>query len=540
MATRLICRFLRAALVFNIAAAKRWSCHLIARRTHKTSFLNRLIIRDRIDLGLAICATIISLLFVPTAQSDPPPTFLPPVQPVTNRIQNIRPRPTRSPIAPDQWNTVPLAGLSEAHPPFPLANPNERPEASHRESLDDVWQAALAADDELKATEAIHAAATFTTAAARAERMPFLKVDGGYEIRTDELSYRLTSPILSAPVDQPFMQREFFEFGARVRVPLYTGGRITHGIESAKHRRLSAEAARDTRLLDLRYHLAQEYVSILRAQDEVTVAQTYAKNLQAHSIDLKAIYDQGRAPRNDLLAAEVALADARYVQVSTHHNLDTAQATYNRRLGRNLSDKTQIQSLRYQPFEADLASSIETAINQRPELKQIAAEAARILQEAELTTADRKAQIYAEGAYVYRENQFQDPQGIGGFRVGMDWKPLDFGRTTNREQSSRHHARASQHRYDHLVSTIRLQVRRAWLDLEETKQRVRVSQKALQQADENTRVTRKRYQNGLSINSDVLRAEHLRVRTYRNYNTAVYDAIMAVIWFERVVGIVRI
>ena len=236
----------------------------------------------------------------------------------------------------------------------------------------------------------------------------------------------------------------------------------------------------------------------------------------------------------------MALADARYVQVSAHHDLDTAQATYNRRLGRNLSAKTQIQSLRYQPFEADLASSIEAAINQRPELKQIAAEDARILQEAELTTADRKTQIYAEGGYVYRENQFQDPQGIGAFRVGMDWKPLDFGRTTNRQQSSRLHARASQHRYDHLVSTIRLQVRRAWLDLEETKQRVRVAQKALQQADENSRVTRKRYQNGLAVNSDVLRAEHLRVRTYRNYNNAVYDAIMAVIWFERVVGIVRI
>jgi len=46
------------------------------------------------------------------------------------------------------------------------------------------------------------------------------------------------------------------------------------------------------------------------------------------------------------------------------------------------------------------------------------------------------------------------------------------------------------------TTRITLQVRKTWLDAQETQQRIEVTSKAIDQAGENVRVTRNRYENG--------------------------------------------
>ncbi len=451
-------------------------------------------------------------------------------------------RPTG--IAPDKdsggtlYRPVPLDSIAKpgsAQPPAPVEElPVEVAGFEETLTLTGAWEEALAADSRLRAADADYQSALHTTSAAAAEARPLLRVNAAYEMRTDELSYRIMPPITPVPLSQPFMQREFFDFGAQLRVPLYTGGRIAHGIEAAAHGEESAGAQRETRWLDLRYRVAEEYVQVLRAQDERTVAQTYCDNLTAHLRDVRAMHREGRAPKNDVLAAEVALSDARHSLVVARHELDAARAALNRRLGRPLAAPLNLNALQFRPQPVQLELATEQALAARPELVDLAAQVSALCHRSQQERAARKPQVFAEGVYGFRENRYQDPQGVAGVRVGVDWNVADFGRSEHKAESLAWKSQAVQHRYNHLVSTIRLQVRRAWLHLDETRRRVEVAQAALDQADENARVTRSRYLNGLATNTDVLEAELLRVRTYRNYNHSLYDAILAVMWFQRV------
>jgi len=72
-------------------------------------------------------------------------------------------------------------------------------------------------------------------------------------------------------------------------------------------------------------------------------------------------------------------------------------------------------------------------------------------------------------------------------------------------------------------------VRQAWLDIQETRKRIEVTQDAIAQAEENMKVTTDRYQQGLSTQTDVLKAEDLRTITHDNYNNAGYDHALAVL-----------
>ena len=99
---------------------------------------------------------------------------------------------------------------------------------------------------------------------------------------------------------------------------------------------------------------------------------------------------------------------------------------------------------------------------------------------------------------------------------------------------NRYQASALERRADGLVrvkkdleSRIALDVRRAWLDVQETGRRLTVAAEAITRAEENLRVARRRYKAGTAISTEVLDAQSLRAQAYRNRDHANYDAVLA-------------
>jgi outer membrane protein len=79
-------------------------------------------------------------------------------------------------------------------------------------------------------------------------------------------------------------------------------------------------------------------------------------------------------------------------------------------------------------------------------------------------------------------------------------------------------------------------VRRAWLDIQETRRRLDVTAEAIQRAEENLRVARTRYLAGMGISTEVLDAEALRTQTRQNRDNAAYDAVLAVLRLRHAMG----
>jgi outer membrane protein TolC len=96
--------------------------------------------------------------------------------------------------------------------------------------------------------------------------------------------------------------------------------------------------------------------------------------------------------------------------------------------------------------------------------------------------------------------------------------------------------RATEQQRADVQSLIELQVRQAWLDVEETGQRVRVTADAVGQAEENLRIARERYGAGLGTQTQLLEAESLRVRALTNRDNAVLDAGLSRLRLARAVG----
>lgn len=406
----------------------------------------------------------------------------------------------------------------------------------HVETLQAAWTLALAADQQLQAYSAEIEAAAAALGAATAERHPLLGVSADYTVRDSDQAFRLDSPFLPYPFEAPYWQRENLAFAGRVDVPLYTGGRVTGQIDAAQCGVRAVEMERDRYRLELAWQVAEEYVAVLRAEQEVEVAASHELSLSAHARDTESLYAQQRVPRNDLLAAQVALADAQHQVIKARSDLDACRAAYNRRLGRPLTMPVALAALEVPAVPADVEALTEQALALRPELAQLDAQALARRHRAEVAAAARRAQVHLQGAYTFQENRYQTPQGITSAGIGVWWNLYDGGRANYLAQEQVQQAQATAHLRADLQSRIQLEVRRAWLELGQTRQRLTVTEQSLARAEENLRVTRQRYATGMATNTDVLAAESLRVQTYRNHHNAHYDAALSDLRLQRAVG----
>jgi len=402
------------------------------------------------------------------------------------------------------------------------------------ETLQQAWDTALAADHGLKAVQENTAAVAQQVQAAEAARLPSLDLGAGYTAR-DNTPGAATN-VDGRPADFPTGEKNSQFYNATVTLPLYTSGRISSGIDAARASLEAAQFDETSRSLDLKLRVAEAFVEVLRAERGLEVADSHVTSLEAHTRDVQNRYDQAMVAQNDLLAAQVELADARQVALQAANRLDLARAGYNRLLGRSLSQAVSLQALSPEPLSDTLETQVTRALEQRSELASLTQQIQSLRRQARGVRAQTRPQVALNGGYDFQENQYQAHEGQWSATLGLQWKVFDGGIIRHQAGATERQAAALQQKREDLASEIRLQVRQAWLDMQETSKRIAVTKNAIAQAEENLTVNRDRYENGLSTNTEVLDAETLRTRSQNNHSNAVYDAVMAVLKLKRATG----
>lgn len=406
---------------------------------------------------------------------------------------------------------------------------------AHAETLDEAWMQALAVSDRLQASREQVASAACSRTAARAARLPSVVSATGYTFLSDTPTANVAIPGLGA-LPLPLLEKDFLASSTMAVMPLYAGGRISNLIDAAECQVTAAVHDEQRTALDIKLDVATAYTLILYAKRGTEVADRKVESLQAHEHDVANMLRQELVARNTLLAVQVALADAQQKATQAESNLDATRAAYNRLLGRPLDMPVEIEELQVPPLSGDLPPLTERAMTARPELAQLAAQTSALQSKAASVRAENMPQLGVGGGYTYLENRTLDPEGYWSLTFGLEWKPFDSGMTRARGQALEHDAQAVARLRADAATSIALQVRKTWLDEQESRRRLQVANKAIQQAEENLRVTRHRFVEGAGTNTEVLDAETLRTQAYTNYYGALYDAVLATFRLRRAVG----
>jgi outer membrane protein TolC len=404
------------------------------------------------------------------------------------------------------------------------------------ETLEEAWETALTYDLRLRAGENRIDAASAELASARAERMPTLTAASTLTRWDDVPAFDFSG--VGVPAQLPLFSGQSMSVSeARITQPIYVGGTVRSGIDAARASLNARERETDVLAQDIKLEVAEAYVAVLRAGSALDVADASAASLAAHAEDVEDMYRNGQVPRNDYLAAAVSFADAQQSRLQARNRLDLTRSAYNRRLGRALAAPAELEptfpALDPAVSSGPLDRLIELAIANRNEIDALQAAAQTLQARAESMRGATRPQLFLTGGYAFLENDFLNREDFWSVGLSLRWNFFDSGRTRNAAGAISHQARALAQERSDLETLIALEVRQAWLAVNETRERLRVTESAVNQADENVRVARDRYVNGEGTNTEVLAAHTLYTRSRANRDNALYDAALAEIHLAR-------
>lgn len=411
---------------------------------------------------------------------------------------------------------------------FPLQAPAE--------TLRDAWESALASHQQIAAAAAERDAAGFELQRARSARLPQVGVSSEY-LRFDEAPAFSLGGLATPPM---FDGDDFVRAGAQVSVPLYAGGGISSGIKAAEYGAAAADGQLQATTQGIRLGAAEHFVAVLRAESAVSVARSYVASLATHTDDTENRLQYGAVPQNDYLAASVTLAAAKQRLLHAENALDLARASYNRFLGRPLDAPVTLDPAldidNLVPSDRGVDGLIELAQSQRPELETLALRANALRRQSDAARAAGRPHLALTGGYMFMENEFLDDDEFWMAGVSLQWNVFDGGRSRKHAAALDSRAAAVRHQRADLDTLVALQVRQAWNDRGEAQNRIAVAEGAVEQANENLRVVRNRYQAGASTNVEVLEAEALREQSLSNLDDARYELVLAKLRLARATG----
>ena len=407
------------------------------------------------------------------------------------------------------------------------------------ETLQDAWQIATAEDLTIEAAELRVTAAESELAAAKGGRWPALLASANTTRFSETPAFDFSAAGLPGQLPL-FSGSSLLMADARFSWPIFTSGMLGNSVRAARFGVSAQRQQAKAHAQDVRLNVAAAYVGVLRANSAMGVADSQVRSLTQHVSDVEDMFNTGAVAKNDLLAAQVSLAVAQQQQLQAQNSVDLATAVYNKALGRSLTDAVSLDEnlpgLDSRLDANSLQALTETAFSNREELAGLQSVADATSARAESTRAQSRPQLALVGSYAAMENNFLNREDFWSVGVGLRWAIFDASRSRDRANALSLQSSALFREYRDLQSVIELQVRSAWLQLNEASARIKLANHAVLQADENLRVVRDRYRNGEGTNTEVLDAEGLRTLSRSNYDNAQYDAAFARYQLQRATG----
>jgi len=338
----------------------------------------------------------------------------------------------------------------------------------------------------------------------------------------------------------PFGIENYYNYAFSIEQPVYRGRALVTGVELGKLELEFSKASMVRTQNDIILAVHEGYYNLLKTRKFEEVAMQSLEERKAHLKDSKAFYKAGLIPKNDMLQSEVQLAGAEIELLRAKNLSIMALARLNTLLRRPVETEIAVQDvLNYEPSDISWEHAVQQAKKYRPELKQseISIEQADkniILAKAPyLPAVSVSANYYKQGDNLLAGDYPLGPSEVKTAEATLEWRFWAWGQSRDKIAAAKYNMKKAQESQTELIDNIILQVREAYVDTLESEYNIGVTEKAIEQAEEDFRINQSRYKAQLSTTTNVLDAQTRLTRARINYFNALYNyriSLMRLAW----------
>lgn len=384
-------------------------------------------------------------------------------------------------------------------------------------TLEDALRVGVANNRLLRASAAKSDAAAARASEAGAALLPSIKMQASYTRLSEVDPFQVNVPFLPAPVVISPVVLNNYALRVGLQQPVFTGFKLAGNAHAANLLAQATDADTRSDRADLVLNITGAYWALYQARQMRRVTNENVTRLESYRDDTERLLASGAATRNDKLRIDVQLASATLQRIDAENDEQVALMNLNTLLGQPLETPLLLTS---EPANDDRAGGV-TAVPEvsgvvtdlRPDLQ---AMHARVEASKEYVTAARGGwfpQLFLTGSFSYARpnprylptrDEFKSTWDVG---VSLQWDLWTW--MTPGHQTDQAHAQLRQNEllFEQMKDNARLEVTRASLGVGRARAKIGVAASAVVQAEENVRILKDKYREGLSTSTELLDAE---------------------------------
>ena len=394
-------------------------------------------------------------------------------------------------------------------------------------SLEEAVKLGIANSKNLKIDQAKIEESTANLLAAKNRQLPELTVSGSYLYLPFEPNIDLKIPGMSG--GGPKVSNVLYG-SANLSVPIYSGGRIKYGIKSAEYLVEASKLTSENDKNAIAYNISQAYNNLFKANEVVKLLKENLVSSQKRDQSFFKLENNGVIARNDRLKAQLQTSNIELQLMEAENNYNIANINMDLLLG--LPDNTEIEVDSNYIGADDLGKPDDYYLNlareNRNDLKAIDYQRKAAALGTKSTKAENLPSLAFTGGYVAADIPklltITNAVNVG---VGIQYNLSNIWKKNSSYVQSKAKEQELAATNDLLNDNVTLEVKRDYQNDLYAHKKIDVYQRALEQAEENYRITLNKYNNGLETITNLLDADTARITANVNVVTSKADAALA-------------
>ena len=296
---------------------------------------------------------------------------------------------------------------------------------------------------------------------------------------------------------------------ASVSMPIYTGGRIKGGIAIAKDvlqaEQWNAVASKE----QLALRAIALYLNLYKAQQTNLLIAENIKQSEQRVSDFKAMLDNGLIARNDLLKAELQLSNYQVSLQEAQKNIKVLNYQLANLL--KIAEDTQLDQINLAEvtgIDLGLKASYETAKTERSDLKSLASQRKVAEDQLKVTKSSTLPMVSATAGYnAFGLQKVVTVTNAAMVGVGVSYDIGSLYKNKREVNVVKNRIKEIDENLELLNDRVKVQVQQANENYMLAQKQDVVYHQAVDQAVENYRITKDKYDNGIADTDDLLTAD---------------------------------
>lgn len=324
-----------------------------------------------------------------------------------------------------------------------------------------------------------------------------------------------------------------------ITVPIYTGGRLEGAIDQAKKNLDYYQYGMSSSYQTTRYNAEKGYYDVLQAANTVNLDKETVDRLNEHLKNTQAQFAVGVVAKADVLRSQVELVNAQQTLTQAENSYEVAVSSLNNVIGLPTATRLNLsQGLEYKPNDYTLDNCVTYAMVNRPEIHQAEASVGMAQAAEKIANAGNLPQVSLGASNQWSNDSFPG-QNKNNWALGVTLTQniWDYGVTAAKVREAKANIVKAQESYRQISDNVRLAVRTSYLSMREAEKRIKTTEVAVAQAEEDYRIAQLRYRAGVGTNTDVMDASVALTTAKNNYIQALYDYNTSTALLEQSMGV---